>query len=145
MECVHRRKGKLKNSHGHLYIFNKCVSFYSKEFKPPIILHYDRVAAIKKSGKIADRIKGKIKVVIDDGSSYGFKRLKNRDQTHEQIVELMSSFGKLSKISLVSSVSSVPESSSNTTKIVEEEKKGSEESSEDNENMIQEEEKYQHE
>jgi hypothetical protein len=79
MECVHRRKGKLSNSHGHLYIFNKCVSFYSKEFKPPIILHYDKVIAIKKSGRLADRIKGKIKIIADDGSSYGFKRLKNRD------------------------------------------------------------------
>ena len=77
MECVHRKKGKLSNTHGHLYIFNKCVAFYSKEFK--VILNYEKVTAIKKSGKIADRIKSKIKIVVDDGTSYGFKRLKNRD------------------------------------------------------------------
>ncbi len=104
MECVHRRKGKLTNTHGHLYIFNKCVAFYSKEIKPPIILHYDKVKGITKSGKIADRIKGKIKIAVEDGSSYGFKRLKNRDHTHDQIVGLLNNFGSLSKMSISSSV-----------------------------------------
>ena len=79
MECVHRKKGKLSNTHGHLYIFNKCVAFYSKDFKAPIILHSEKVTAVKKSGRIADRIKGKIKIVIEEGNSYGFKRIKNRD------------------------------------------------------------------
>ena len=29
MDCVHRRKGKLANLQGHLYIFNKCLAFHS--------------------------------------------------------------------------------------------------------------------
>jgi hypothetical protein len=61
MECSHRRKGKLSNTHGHLYIFNKCVAFYSKEMKS-IILDYVKITAIKKSAKISDRLKGKIKI-----------------------------------------------------------------------------------
>jgi hypothetical protein len=61
MECSHRRKGKLSNTNGHLYIFDKCVAFYSKEMKS-IILHYFKVTAIKKSSKISDRLKGKIKI-----------------------------------------------------------------------------------
>jgi len=61
MECTHRRKGHFTNTHGHLYIFNKCVAFYAKEMKS-IVLHYAKVTAIKKSSKISDRIRGKIKV-----------------------------------------------------------------------------------
>ena len=61
MECSHRRKGKLSNTHGHLYIFNKCVAFYSKEMKS-IVLHYVKITAIKKSAKISDRLKGKLKI-----------------------------------------------------------------------------------
>ena len=61
MECVHRRKGKFSNTNGHLYIFNRCVAFYSKEMKS-IVLEYVRVTAIKKSSKISDRLKGKIKI-----------------------------------------------------------------------------------
>ena len=57
----------------------------------------------------------------------------------------MASFGNLQKMSIVSSVSSVLESTSTSVKVIEEEKKGSEESSEENENMIQEEEKHQNE
>ncbi len=83
MECVHRKKGKFSNTHGRLYIFNKCVAFYSKDFKEPIILRYEKVTAVKKSGKIADRIKGKIKIVVEENTTYGFKRLKNRDHTYE--------------------------------------------------------------
>jgi hypothetical protein len=87
MDCVHRRKGKLSNTHGHLYIFNKCVAFYSKVMKA-IVINYVKVTAIKKSSKISDRIKGKIKIQVDDGTTYSFKRLKNRDHTYETLLRL---------------------------------------------------------
>ena len=144
MECVHRRNFKLSNSHGHLYIFNKCVAFYSKEIKTPIILHYDKIKSVQKSARIADRIKGKIKIFLNDGTKVGFKRLKNRDQTYDQIIGLMASFGKLPKESiLTSSVLSSPQDSLLKPAVIEEEetKKGSsKESSEEDDNPIQEEE-----
>ena len=61
MECVHRRKGKIANTSGHLYIFNKCLAFSGKGMKS-IVLPFVKVKAIKKSSSIAARLKGKIKI-----------------------------------------------------------------------------------
>lgn len=65
MDCVHRRKGKLTNTHGHLYIFNLCLGFHAKGMKS-IVLPFKRIKNIKKSNSLKDRLKGKIKVTLDD-------------------------------------------------------------------------------
>lgn len=78
MDCVHRRKGRLTNTSGHLYIFNRCLGFHGKGM-PSKVLHFKDITSMKKSTKIADRLKGKIKVYLEDDTSMAFKRIKNRD------------------------------------------------------------------
>ena len=87
MECVHRRKSKLSNTSGHLYVFNKCIAFYSKDIKA-IVLQYGRVKSIEKSSKLADRMKGKIKIYMDDQQKYEFKRIKHRGTLFDLLTKL---------------------------------------------------------
>ena len=81
MDCVHRKKGNFTNTHGHLYIFNKCLAFYAKGTRA-IVLPYNRISDLKKSKAIVDKLKAKIKVFMDDGAKYGFKRIKHRDTAY---------------------------------------------------------------
>jgi GRAM domain len=87
MDCVHRRKGKFSNTSGRLYIFNKCLGFHAKGMKS-MVIHYKDILNIKKSTKITDRLKGKIKVYIEDGGSVAFKRIKHRDSTFDSLMRL---------------------------------------------------------
>ena len=59
LDCVYREKKNLFPTHGHLYIFNRCVGFHAPKMRA-IVIHFDQVTVIKNAEKIADKLKNKL-------------------------------------------------------------------------------------
>ena len=80
MDTYLKKKGKLALIPGHLYIFNKCLGFHSPKV-PAIVIQYSQIDKVSKNEKMLILNKHNIKVKLTDGTTYKFKRLKNRDET----------------------------------------------------------------
>lgn len=92
-ECTHRRKGKLSSSHGHLFVFTRCLAFHD-DGKPTksFMLTYDKVQDIQKCTKLRDHFKHKFQVYQYDGPKLGFKKFKNRDQVFDSLLKAWQDF-----------------------------------------------------
>jgi GRAM domain len=103
LECVYREKGKLMPTHGHLYIFNKCVCFHAPKMRP-IVIYFTQVTGIKNAAKMTDKVRNKLSFLLEGGNHYNFKRVKNRDQIYETVNKLWED-SKKEGGSMISSIS----------------------------------------
>ena len=99
-----KKKGKLALIPGHLYIFNKCLGFHSPKV-PAIVIQYSQIEKVSKNEKMLIMNKHNIKVKLADGTTYKFKRMKNRDETIGIIQKLVQGMKNGGSSDLGSSIS----------------------------------------